>query len=359
MSDDLDPRELVESDDPGKRAWAVRVVGERGSDEALRVLIDALSDPSRIVARAAADVLSETRGEAVVPRVAPALLESEGPGEVPRDDPRVIAVTRIAGPETPVLLADALAETRNPGAVARIAAILGALGDPRARPPLEEAMAELEERTGEEAERAVRAAASALHELDRARERADDLPDLEAIRGALESGVHDDRLRAERRLGEWARIAEAETLRGVLDDPLNPISWAAAEALGIRGDRESIPALVREVAKVKRCVAADAAAYAYAEAGDVEHGAHARALVRIRAPEAVPALVDALEGASNPWVTWEIAWVLGRLGDPAAAPAVSRELEALEERGGSGWRHRERARTLEGAVVRLREEGDE
>lgn len=186
----------------------------------------------------------------------------------------------------------------------------------------------------------------------------EEVPYPDAIREKLEAGTVYERDEAGWELEAWAREAPLETVRSLLRADANRVSWAAARALASRGDTEAIPALVHEVSLVKRCqaaaVARDAATYQYSESGDLGHGDHARALVELDDPAAVPHLLEALGRVSNPWVKWEIAWVLGRLDDPAALPVLEEELDAMDDPAGRDWPYRDRVRTLATAVARLR-----
>lgn len=185
---------------------------------------------------------------------------------------------------------------------------------------------------------------------------------VEEVRERVDEGDLYTAERAGRELEEWARGADLEQVRPLLRDPRNEVSRAAARALAARGDAGAIPALVYEASLVKRCEAArwarDAQAYQHSESGDLGHGDHPRALVELGERAAVPHLVEALDRVSNPWVKWELVWVLGELGDPEALPAVEEVLEEFREEEGSGWTYEDRVKTAARAAGKLRRGGE-
>ncbi|CAM5517335.1 adenylosuccinate lyase [Streptomyces griseomycini] len=162
-----------------------------------------------------------------------------------------------------------------------------------------------------------------------------------------------ERLRAEAGASEtYERLVatgDLDTLAAVLTEPGQPL-WArelAAFRLGLAGDRRAFEALVLLLnhRDPPRCAAA---AHALARLGDprtaraaaalatnelrVAYALHpVRLLVRLRAPEAVPALITTLQRRLHPHDPYRrvaLACVegLGELGDARAEPVLNESL---------------------------------
>ncbi|GAA3503729.1 adenylosuccinate lyase [Streptomyces prasinosporus] len=162
-----------------------------------------------------------------------------------------------------------------------------------------------------------------------------------------------ERLRAEAGgSAEYGRLAatdDLDALAAVLTEPGQPL-WArelAALRLGLAGDRRAFETLVLLLnhRDPPRCAGA---AHALARLGDprtaraaaalatnelrVAYALHpVRLLVRLRAPEAVPALITTLERRLHPHDPYRrvaLACVegLGELGDARAEPVLNRSL---------------------------------
>lgn len=387
MSGDRDVEELLASDDPADRLEAVRSLGGRPRRQAVPVLLEALSDPVDEVSGEAATRLRELgTAEAVPALVCEYTRPDRFPGTHPAEIPYYWALEELGVGQAWEPLVDALEEATEPAVVNRCVRLLADLNTVRARPALERlADLDTDDDLDEDDVRAMKARGTDLlgsfqpgetvefpsgDDLDGDDIRAmkargaelvlDELDGAEAtstldeVRRGLEERDYDERQRAERRLHGWIGAADTEDLISALRDDNNRIAAAAAKALGTRGAAEAVPGLVREVSKVERCVAADVSGYAYAESSDLRHSEHARALVRIDDRAAVEPLLDALDRSDNAWVTWEILWVLGWLGDPQALEVVEGTLEELDAADGSGWRYRALVSNAKTAVARLR-----
>lgn len=350
--------ELLASDDPDERLRGVQLLRIRPGPGADRALVEALSDPDDEVSGAAAAALADRGAAEAVPALVEELARADRfPGEYVMSVPYLVALEELGGARAWKPLVEALEGMLDgdfePEAKGRIAVALRRLADPRARPALEALLerADSHEQGGPVAE----SARGILEQIEAAEARAERFPGPEAIRRGLGADDYDEKEAAGRRADEWARQAATGQLIDALADDTPALSSAAARELGIRGPEKAVPALVREVASGEHCVGSQVAAYPYAEASDLRFSEHARALVRIGDRSAVEPLAGALPGAPDAWVQREIAWVLGRLGDPRAREAVDEQLAMLEDVDGSGWRYRSLLSTLRRASARLAE----
>jgi len=233
------------------RALAVEVAARAGSEQALRVVMDALGDPDPVVRRAATTALGEARSARAVPALGHALSDPEvgvrvetvrALGAIDDDSvlPHLISALKDPGVGVRQAAAEMLARWRSPGVARRLAAALaspdlrGAAGSlleaigPAAVEPLVEVIPR--------ADRETAAAAGAL--LER-------IAGPEPFVRQLSSRVPEERLRAVEALGAMTGPGASERLVGSLDDPDRSVRIRAAGLLGDLGDPRAAESLKR------------------------------------------------------------------------------------------------------------------
>ncbi len=233
------------------RALAVEVAARAGSEQALRVVMDALGDPDPVVRRAAATALGEARSARAVDALSQALSDPEvgvrvetvrALGAIDDDSvlPPLISALKDPGVGVQQAAAEMLARWRSPGVARRLAAAL-------ASPDLRRAVGSLLESIGAaaveplvevipRADRETAAAAGAL--LER-------IAGPEPFVRRLSSRVPEERLRAVETLGAMTGPGASDRLVGSLDDPDRAVRIRAAGLLGDLGDPRAAESLTR------------------------------------------------------------------------------------------------------------------
>ncbi|HEY3351856.1 MAG TPA: HEAT repeat domain-containing protein, partial [Polyangia bacterium] len=224
-------RAALRSDDEEQRHAAVAALPVDGGAESLAVLIDAMGDESwRVRKEAVSRIAAWPTPDRAVPALCQALGEESN---IARRNAAVEALGLIGRPA----VAELLVELHKGGAERKLVIdALGAIGDPRAVPPLSASL-------GDEDPNVRAAAAEALGHLGRR----DAMP---ALLGALRGGDLLTRLAALEALNRLGASVPYPVLAPLLDEPV--LRRAALEALGFAGDPDALPAMIDALAARSR-----------------------------------------------------------------------------------------------------------
>jgi HEAT repeat protein len=294
------------SDESGYvRSLAASALGDFDDARILGALISALNDPEELVRTSAANALGQTADLRAISGATYSLVEalSDESEEVRHSSAQ--ALEHIGELATDYLMSALMDDERDEDARALMAKVLARIGSPRAIAVLMDVLVLNSLTPDKEIPHYL---AKALREID----------DTEAVRAMAESLNDEDpdvRFRAALGLGYIGSSMAVPALIEALGDEDSNVGSAAVEALGRMNDPTALHALIEVLRNndddyLRRCAA--------------------EALGRIDRSDAIPALIEAL-GDEHMFVRSSAASSLGSIGEPAVAALI----EALGDEDGN------------------------